>query len=77
MWELEIHVILYLIEIYSLMKYLVKNAENSISETLDFAPSALASVNITLKILYFSGSTSNYASPSLKQSFSFRSVIGG
>ena len=36
MWELKIHVILYLIQIYCLTKYLVENAENSISETLDF-----------------------------------------
>ena len=36
MWELKIHVILYLIQIYFLTKYLVENAENSISETLDF-----------------------------------------
>ena len=36
MWELKIHVILYLLQIYFLTKYLVQNAENSISETLDF-----------------------------------------
>ena len=36
MWELKIHVILYLLQIYFLTKYLVENAENSISETLDF-----------------------------------------
>ena len=69
MWELKIHVTLYLIEIYFLTKYLVENAENSISETLDLklfwpgehaprsfwrlAPSALSSVNITLKFYFF------------------------
>ena len=36
MWELKIHVILYLIQIYCLTKYRVENAENSIFETLDF-----------------------------------------
>ena len=36
MWGLNIHVILYLIQIYSLTKYLVENAVNNISETLDF-----------------------------------------
>ena len=35
MWELKIHVILYLLQIYFLTKYLLENAENSISETLD------------------------------------------
>ena len=35
MWELKIHVILYLIEIYFLTEYLVENdAENSISEKI-------------------------------------------
>ena len=36
MWELKIHVISYLIQIYFLTKYLVENTENSIPETLDF-----------------------------------------
>ena len=36
MWELKIHVILHLIQIYFLTKYLVENAENSISGTLYF-----------------------------------------
>ena len=34
--QLKIQVILYLTQIYFLTKYLVENAENSISETLDF-----------------------------------------
>ena len=60
MWGLKINVILRLLRISFLTKYLEENAEkiNSISETLDFkiriAPSALAFVNITLKILFFS-----------------------
>ena len=53
MWELKIHMTLHLIQIYFLTKYLVENAENSISETLEApVPSALASVNITLKWYY-------------------------
>ena len=36
MGELKIHTIIYLIQIYFLTKYLMENAENSISETLDF-----------------------------------------
>ena len=36
MWELKIQVISYLIQISFLAKYLVENADNSISETLDF-----------------------------------------
>jgi len=55
MWELKIHVILYLIQIYFLLKHLVENAENSISKTLDFKLSGGACpqtpVNLILKIL--------------------------
>ena len=36
MWELKIHVISYLIQIYFLTKYLVENTEISISETLEY-----------------------------------------
>ena len=36
MWELKIHVILYLIQNCFLTNYIVENAENSISKTLDF-----------------------------------------
>ena len=74
--EIKIHAILYLTQIYFLTKYLVENAENSVSDTSRFqsslgekislrlAPSALASVNIYLKILIFSCPTSDYAPPS-------------
>ena len=83
MWELKIHVILYLIQIYFLTKYLVENAENSISETLDYKifwesmppdPSRDSRVRRTLLWtspwkLYLSSlpPTSNYAPPSLNR----------
>ena len=73
MWELKIHVILYLIQIYFLTKYLVENAENSISETLDFTFSGGACTQTPLETHAFSArfcehhlKNSNFLAPPLQ-----------
>ena len=64
MWELKIHLILHLIQIYFLTKYLVENAEDSISETLDFKVFwGSMHVQIPLESFAFSARLCEHVSP--------------